>query len=162
MNYREALSQDLHSALKGDDSTHVTPLDRVTAFSSSNRLGTLLWRIKYEQDYSNVKAASFLLAKTLQNTNKNLAIKIATQAIVEWIDANCKTCVGSKQMQMGELIIICQTCKGSGVHRYNDIERTLSIGVDAKKFSNLFKRLHDVIGEQDRLVNRTMSKMMGK
>jgi hypothetical protein len=52
---REAISRTLSSSLDWDDSEHEKAIDKLTAFSFSDRLGTLLWRVKYFNDASSYK-----------------------------------------------------------------------------------------------------------
>jgi hypothetical protein len=147
---REAISNALSSSLDWDDSEHERAVDKLTAFSYSKRLGTLLWRLKYHNDHTSLKPAVFLLAKELPRLNRGIAIKICEQAVHEWLMAFCPVCFGAKEVRSGEHIVICGACGGSGVRKYTNAERARAIGANMEK---QFKQIHDLIGGIDRHVS---------
>jgi hypothetical protein len=130
---REAISKTLSSSLEWDDSDHERAVDKLTAFSYSDRLGTLLWRVKYFNDASAYKPAVFLLAKNLPTLNRGMAIKIAEQALKEWVLSFCTHCLGAKEIRSGDHVITCPCCGGSGVRKYTDRERAAFIGASMSK-----------------------------
>ena len=143
---REAISHALSSSLEWDDSDHERAVDKLTAFSYSKRLGTLLWRLKYCNDKSSFKPAVYLLAKELPNINKGMAIRVCEQAVREWLFAFCPDCLGAREVRSGDHVVICGTCHGSGVRRYTDSERKMAIGANMAK---QIKFIHDLIGGID-------------
>jgi hypothetical protein len=130
---REAISKTLSSSLEWDDSDHERAVDKLTAFSYSDRLGTLLWRVKYHNDAASYKPAVFLLAKNLPNISKGIAIRIAEQALKEWVMSFCASCLGAKEVRSGDHVITCPCCGGSGVRKYTDRERAAAIGANMSK-----------------------------
>jgi hypothetical protein len=130
---REAISKTLTSSLEWDDSEHERAVDKLTAFSYSDRMGTLLWRIKYSNDASSYKPAVYLLAKSLPRLNRGMAIKVAEQALREWLANFCTSCSGSKVARDGEKVIDCPSCMGVGTRRYTDAERAAFIGASMSK-----------------------------
>jgi len=156
---REAFAHTLRSSLTWDDSDHERAIDKLTAFSYADRLSTLLWRLKYGNDASAYKPVIFLLAKTLKPLNRNISIKIAEQAIHEWLFPLCPTCQGTKERMAGELRVVCRACSGVGVNRFSDRERELKIG---GHFPKQIQTLHNLITGSDIKPGREMRKRLGK
>lgn len=130
---REAISKALTSSLEWDDSDHERAIDKLTAFSYSDRLGTLLWRLKYQHDHTAYKPILHLIAKRLPRINRGIALRVAKQALHEWLYNFCPTCCGAKEIRRGELVVICAHCSGSGVRKYRDSERRHAIGAAMNK-----------------------------
>lgn len=130
---REAISKTLSSSLEWDDSEHETAVDKLTAFSYSDRMGTLLWRVKYSNDASSYKPVVYLLAKSLPRLNRGIAIRVAEQSLREWLASFCTSCSGSRVARDGDKVIDCQTCRGVGARRYTDAERAAFIGANMSK-----------------------------
>ncbi|HYD35902.1 MAG TPA: zinc finger-like domain-containing protein [Vitreimonas sp.] len=131
---REAISKTLtSSSLEWDDSEHEGAVDKLTAFSYSDRMGTLLWRVKYSNDASAYKPVVYLLAKSLPRLNRSIAIKTSEQALREWLAEFCTSCSGSKVARDGDKVIDCPVCHGVGTRRYTDSERAAFIGANMSK-----------------------------
>lgn len=146
---REAISKSLSSSLEWDDSEHQRAIDKLTAFSYAEKLGTLLWRVKYFNDASSYRPAVFLLAKALPRLNKGIAIKVSQQVMNEWLYGFCQVCLGAKEVLSGEHVILCNSCGGSGVRKYTDAERAKAIGANCANMGKQIKLLHDIIGGID-------------
>ena len=156
MSYRSSLSRTLHGSLEGSDSDHQSNLDRLTAFSLSTRLGTLLYRLKYDLDSSVHNDAISALRQAA-----GVSLEAASVAISEWLDPNCKRCGGKAQMKVAEKLILCPACQDHpGKHRFSDQSRAsflrVSLGT-AKRMSGAIRRAHETIGSADRHVSGTMS-----
>lgn len=149
---REAIANALDSSLEWDDA-HEKAIDKLTAFAYSDRLGTLLWRVKYFNCQQSYKPALLILAKRLKPINREIAYKVAQQAMNEWLFSFCKTCLGAKEVKAGELVVSCKACCGTGVRRYTDQERQQAIGAHMPK---QIKAIHDIIGETDRKVSKNI------
>lgn len=159
---REALAHALHSSLEWDDSEHERAIDKVTAFSYSDRLGTMLWRFRDSNDRTVHKTIILLLAKQLEKQlpsqfNRGKVIKIAGQALKEWSLTNCRTCYGSGEIMAGELKVVCRVCGGSGVKRYSDRERERVMGGHHPKH---MKYLLDVITWHYSIVSAQMRRRL--
>ena len=156
MSYRSSLSRTLHGSLEGSDSDHQSNLDRLTAFSLATRLGTLLYRLKYDLDSSVHNDAVSALRQAA-----GVSLEAASVAISEWLDPNCKRCGGKAQMKVAEKLILCPACTDHpGKHRFSDQSRAsflrVSLGT-AKRMSGAIRRAHETIGSADRHVSGTMS-----
>jgi hypothetical protein len=143
---REAISKTLSSSLTWDDSEHERAIDKLTAFSFSDRLGTLLWRVKYFNDASSYRPAILILARRLPRLNRGIAIKISEQALREWLHNHCDACLGAREIRQGDHVITCPTCKGGGVRKYTDRERHQAIGVNMSKHID---QVLNIIGGMD-------------
>lgn len=126
---KEAMSHVLHSSLEWDDSEHERAVDKLTAFSYSERFATLLWRFKYANDSSAYKPIIYMLARSLK-LSRSVAVKVAEQALHEWIFSFCPVCLGAKETMAGELRVVCPSCDGSGVARFSDKEREAKLGLN--------------------------------
>lgn len=154
---REAISKTLSSSLVWDDSEHERAIDKLTAFSYSDRLGTLLWRVKYFNDASSYKPAVLILAKRLPRLNRGIAIKVSDQALREWLNNFCGACNGAKEIRSGDHVITCPTCNGGGVRKYTDRERAAAVGANMGKHIDMILNL---IGGVDVQVSvRTRAKL---
>jgi len=156
---REAFSNTLRKSLDWDDVDHEKAVDKLTAFCYADRLSTLLWRLKYGNDASAYKPVVFLLAKTLKPLNKNISIKIAQQALHEWLFPLCTTCQGTKERMAGELRVVCRACNGTGVGRYSDRDRELKVG---GHFPKQIETVLKLITGSDLKPGREMRKRLGR
>jgi hypothetical protein len=143
---REAISKTLSASLDWDDSEHERAIDKLTAFSFSDRLGTLLWRVKYFNDASSYKPAILILAKRLPRLNRGIAIKVSEQALREWLYNHCGTCLGAREVRQGDHVITCPSCQGGGVRKYTDRERHQAIGAN---MSRHIDQVLNIIGGMD-------------
>lgn len=79
---------------------------------------------------------------------------IAQIALDRFLDANCGDCNGVGTIgELGQVIVICQMCKGSG-NRKDDLRQMAShLGMTLKAFndSDLIERIRDVVGLLDRM-----------
>lgn len=157
MSMREVFAHTLRSSLDWDDSQHEKAVDKLTAFCYADRLATLLWRLKYGNDKTAYKPIVMLLAKSLKPMNRNISIKIAEQALYEWLFPFCPACLGAKEVMAGELRVVCRACNGVGVARYSDREREMKVGGN---FSKQIENIHRIITGMDIQPGREMRKRL--
>lgn len=69
-----------------------------------------------------------------QKINREMNKKICEQVIYEACATQCRTCNGAKEVLAGERVITCQTCKGIGVHRYDDKSRAEALGLSVEAY----------------------------
>lgn len=150
---RESVAAALGANLD-DDPWRERPLDRVAAFCFADRLGTLLWRCKYQNDAKAYKPASLLLARELpQGMTLGFRRRLASQALTEWIFPVCRRCFGAKEVVIGNLRATCPACNGLGLHRWGDLERAQAVKIrDVARVGRHFVRLFTVLAEFDRRV----------
>ncbi|MDE3022985.1 MAG: hypothetical protein KGI54_14195 [Pseudomonadota bacterium] len=160
-NMRESVTAALNSSLDSDE-MHERPIDRLGAFSKSKRLGTVLWRLKYDNDPRCYKTAIFLLTKAMRKhgESRELCEKLCQCALDEWLVDKCLHCGGGGQVIFSQRLVNCMECSGTGIRRTSDKDRMKALKMNAEQVQKLGKRLgaiHDLIGEWDRKVNvRTM------
>ena len=115
---------------------HLAPVDHLHAMATTSNLGRALNRLRGE-DNSVAPAVVALVAgklaksgkgRTIRRYSRALADLVAKQALAEWLDPHCRTCHGARELIAGDSRIICQSCAGTGVHRYTQAQRNEAIG----------------------------------
>ena len=149
----------LRSSLNWDDSDHERSVDKLTAFSFSDKLSTMLWRLKYGNDMSAYNPVVILLAKSLKPMNRNISIKVSEQAVYEWLFPFCLTCRGAKEIMVGDLKVTCKACDGVGVQRYTNKVRELNLGGN---FDQHIEKIHSIITSSDIAPSIEMRKRLGR
>lgn len=66
--------------------------------------------------------------------NRDLMARMAEQVVKESAFRFCRTCQGRKEVKLGEKILTCHHCNGSGLYRHSDIERSQAIGVSLETY----------------------------
>jgi hypothetical protein len=140
-NFRAVLAHDLESSL--EDGPGERPVDRLRAFSKAPRLGTLLWRLKYDLDPYVYKQAVLLLANRAR-CKTPITRRLCELAIREWMDQHCRACRGARELIAGDRRLICPTCQGTGLHRHSDRSRAIFMGMEAGTWKKWAKKLADV------------------
>ncbi|MDE3023613.1 MAG: hypothetical protein KGI54_17505 [Pseudomonadota bacterium] len=156
-NLRESVAAALNSSLDSDD-LHERPVDRLGAFSKSERIGTLLWRVKYDNDAKSYKPALLLLTRLFrkQKESRNFIHSICKCVLDEWLMDKCRHCGGNGQVIQAQTLVQCSSCNGTGIHRFKDRERARALKMNLDQVEKLNKRLgqiHDYLGDIDRKVN---------
>ncbi|MDE3023649.1 MAG: hypothetical protein KGI54_17685 [Pseudomonadota bacterium] len=156
-NLRESVAAALNSSLDSDE-MHERPIDRLGAFSKSKRLGTLLWRVKYDNDAKSYKPALLLLTRFFlrRGEGRKFVETICKCALDEWLMDKCKHCGGSGQVLHGQVLITCTSCNGTSIQRFTDRQRAKAMHMKIEQVEKLNKRLgliHDFLGDIDRKVN---------
>ena len=112
-----------------------------SAFRDCLRLLTDAYRTRYKAD------------------SEALAVDLVVQALAEWINQSCRDCGGARELVVGDLKVICNTCGGTGLHRYSDFERSRAMRISyaiVKHSRHKLQWLADQIGTEDRRVNYEM------
>jgi hypothetical protein len=89
MNFRACLGHDLTSSL--ESRPHEAPVDRIAAFSRGERLGTLLWRLKWGHDATCYKRAIHGLSEATGQRSA-LGLRLCAMLVWEWLNPNCSNC----------------------------------------------------------------------
>lgn len=79
---------------------------------------------------------------------------VASVALERFLDPNCGACNGvGKIGEFGQVIVICQTCKGSGKRKDEDRKTAEYLGMSLKSFRafEIHERIKDVIAMMDRM-----------
>jgi len=154
---RESVAAALNSSLDSDD-MHERPVDRLGAFSKSERIGTLLWRVKYDNDARSYKPALLLLTRLFlrRGEGRQFVQGLCKCVLDEWLMDKCRHCGGSGQILANQTLMTCHQCSGTGIHRFTDRQRAKSLHMKIEQVEKLNKRLgliHDFLGDMDRKVN---------
>ncbi len=82
------------------------------------------------------------------------AYLLAQIALDRFLDVHCKACNGvGKIGELGQVIVICQACKGSGKRKDSDLETADLLGMSLKAFRGfeIQERIKDVIAIMDKM-----------
>jgi hypothetical protein len=155
LDYREKLPSDLTSSLDTALDGSERPVDRLTAFSLSDRAGTQIWRYRAGDNEMSPSVIEWL-AKKAKTTKK-----IATVSLWLYLWGHrCWQCHGKKHEFIGAKVVSCPTCKGLGYVRLRD--RQLAALLDepvevARRAWKAIQRCLDTLSNADRRVSVTMS-----
>lgn len=153
-NFREVMG----GAFGSDDlSTKVweSDLDRIAAMGFSNRLGSLLWRLKYGNDPRSYRPALLLLAKSAKS-GFPVGKRLCELAIKEWCMPQCEVCRGAKEIIVEDLRIVCKGCDGIGIRRYSNRERERLAGLPSGSWpgwAKKYRHVWEVMTDAERRVN---------
>lgn len=89
-----------------------------------------------------------------KGVGRHNAGKIAQIALDRFLQANCEACNGVGTIgELGQVIVICQTCKGTGNRKDDLHEMAKYLGVSLKLFRelDLIERVKDVVSMLDRM-----------
>jgi hypothetical protein len=137
-------------------------VDRVAASGKVDPLGLWLWKAKYQLESNAYKHAQAALAEIYAKRYTDappIAAAIVAQALREFLAPSCRDCRGVGEMLVNDLRVVCETCGGSKIHKYNDFERarTMQISYAMTKRSGFkITWLLGVMGQHDRTANAVM------
>jgi len=60
--------------------------------------------------------------------------KICELVIYEAAFTQCKSCNGAREIAVKDHVITCQTCKGVGLHRHTDLERSVALEMSLETY----------------------------
>jgi hypothetical protein len=89
-----------------------------------------------------------------KGVGRHNAGKIAQIALDRFLQANCEACNGVGTIgELGQVIVICQTCKGTGNRKDDLHEMAKYLGMTKKLFNDLdmIERVRDVVSMLDRM-----------
>ena len=92
-------------------------------------------------------------------------LKVATQALEEYLRNYCKTCRGAKELIVGDRRITCDVCLGYGIRRWTDFERARAMQVSLNRAKTLQRHIGWAVGlmlTMDRKVNDQMNDKLGR
>jgi hypothetical protein len=163
-NLREAYAATGYASLEWDDN-HEKAVDRVAAAGKASKLGMDLWRCKYMNSsvaYHAVSKGLLALFKARYPAEATpIAWKCVEEALSEFLGPACASCNGAKEMILDELRIECQTCKGTGIRRYSDRDRSGRMRVSmahVRILSGKLEWLGRELGSLDRAVNSAVAR----
>ena len=107
-------------------------IDRIVAMAmgtSKNEIGSNVIRAM-ASDNSATKKVILLVYRELQKKHKitrTHGYNIISAALIEFLRPTCKVC-GGIPYENANLVIICPSCSGTGLHRYSDADRMAMVG----------------------------------
>lgn len=142
------------------------PIDKLTTLayaSIQNSVGSDAIRFMWGLQPKSYDALLIGLARKLRNnkhfrqTSKEMRYKISAMIVEEETLPSCKVCFGAKELRGENIIKVCPCCGGSGVHRYTDSHRSMTLQIDIqdykKNWSSLVSKAKDIYTAQ---INNTL------
>ena len=137
--------------------------DRIGAFAMAGKLGILLWEWKYANLPKGVESENLLTRRAAKRFKirhvgdqriEYMTLRLACrQVLSEWYLPECPACHGVKEVSGEHKRVVCQTCEGHGLRRFNDYERSSAIGLSQadyrKVWDKRFRDIRDMIVGQD-------------
>ena len=150
-------AERLGVALESDNlewSDHqVRDIDFVTAAGMAKpELGVLLIRAYVSNDPGALKMATWLVTqqsrKYLPKIPEGMRRRLVSAAINEFLVPLCTPCGGTGRILQGQKWMVCPTCSGTAIKRYNNGERARMIGLDTmgdwdKPYAKIIGKIND-------------------
>jgi hypothetical protein len=144
---KEQLVTAVNSSDLGMEADVVHDVDRLAAMATGNTLGGLLFRFAASAQPQWGKRIVLILAMRVMRgfrLSRSIAEKVATCALMEFYKPNCVTCNGAREvMTIEKLKIVCETCGGSGRHRWSNNARRDFIGAYGKRIDDAMAKCHN-------------------
>lgn len=157
--YRATFSKTMNGSLMENETDTESNADRLLAFAiASGPISAALWRLVYAHE----PEAHQELIKALSD-KLNCDLKIAELSISEFMQRQCMTCFGRKEMQIDNKVHICGACNGTGLYRHTDRSRAHYMKVSmaqAKKHAKVLRDLSNILGTVDAELNRGMKRLL--
>lgn len=141
--------------------------DQIAAMAFADRLGCVLWRLKYANDARSYQPALQLVTRRLRQRKaegRALLERIAARALYEYLDENCHMCGGRKMVYAsGRAVHTCHECHGTGRKYHHDHERARDLGVPVERYQKLASRMqraHEVITNADVFAARDIARQL--
>jgi len=160
---RELYAATHHASLQWTED-HERAIDRVAAAGRAPTLGVQIWRARYMleskayQDAINGLTAHYLARYKAERPD--MARRLVEEILSEFMGPSCISCNGARELVEDELRVVCDSCHGTGLRHYTDMERAgrmkLSYG-RVKSLSHKMMWLMDEIGSMDKSVNEIVS-----
>lgn len=157
-NLRKLIATAVLGSDLTDNPIEETALDRVRAFAFADRLGGLLWRVKWMNDHRVYEPARVMLAHRMIRGREPMGIllRIAGCVLHEWLDDLCPACQGR-----GYSVVegtphardACVACDATGIKRHSDASRIASVKLTESsypKWEPRFAAAHALITAADR------------
>jgi hypothetical protein len=109
------------------------------------------------QSYKDAREAlTALFLARYRSESRLIAEKCVEEALSEFMGPACGDCLGAREMIVGDLRVVCESCGGSGLKAYSDFERArrMSMGLGRVRLLNgKIGWVSAELGFLDRLVN---------
>lgn len=134
-----------------------TAIERIGALAFADRLGGLLWKLKWANDRAAYEPALHLLVKRVRKPHeaRSLPLELCRQCLHEWLNNLCRKCAGRGSVadRFG-VRRACYACDGRGFGSPSQHERARAIGVDLggyRRWESRFEAVHQYIRAADLL-----------
>ena len=162
-NMREAYAATHHANLDWKEDRE-RAIDRIAAAGFADPLGIALWRAKYLSESLAYRDANKRLVDLYRDSRSKhetqfVVEKIVDQVLHEYLSSACRACDGAREIIVGELRVMCDTCGGSGVRKYDDMGRArmMSLSLDRiKRLSRSIGWLAAEVSARDIAVNTVL------
>jgi hypothetical protein len=162
VDLREALAATSLASLEWDENREKA-VDRVAASGKASSLGVNLWKARYMLESPAYKMAIKGLIEHYRaryvSEDIGIAQMVVEQVLSEYLASFCSTCNGSRELIINELKVTCDTCRGSGLKRYSDLERAGMMKMSLQRVKSLTRKMQWLMGEissMDRAVNMVL------
>jgi hypothetical protein len=100
---------------------------------SGDKLGALLEGLKWANDHKAYgRAVGMLSERVQQRTRRGVYLPLVHSAIYEWLDENCRRCIGRGVVANGRGVYSeCPKCSGTAQHQHTDFERASRANLQA-------------------------------
>jgi hypothetical protein len=141
-NLKKLITTDLiHGLLRQNNVGEVveTSSDRIGALAFADKLGSLLWRLRWANDAAAFEPAVELLAKRCRGRRatdgRRHLVAVCRLALEEWLDDQCRKCGGRGHTINKGVKHACAKCDATGTRRHSDAERMRQLHMDRKAYS---------------------------
>lgn len=140
------------------------PVDRVAAAGHTRNLE--VWKAAYSADRpAYVKLQRMLRRVFVSKYPRDPLVGcIVDQALHEFLSPSCRACHGH-QVAPGIEAMVCQSCGGSGAHRYSDAQRSTLMQISFAQARRAAAKITWLVGwltGQDKEINRLMNEALGR
>lgn len=146
------------------DENQERAIDRIAASGKAAKLGVYLWKSRYMLEVAAYHRAHDLLLVLYRRRYARDSITVAKamveQAMLEYIYPQCRACLGKGERMVDEVLVMCDVCAGSRVHKYKDAERSRRMQISysiTRASGHKLAWLHDRITDEDRQVNERLN-----
>jgi hypothetical protein len=139
-------------------------VDRVAAAGRCSRLGIDLWKARYMLESKAYQDAfKSLVGAYLQRykaESQGIAEKCVSEALHEFLGPFCISCGGARELVVEELRVTCESCQGSGLRSYTNVDRAHAMQLSLARIKSLNHKLGWLMAELhdlDRAVNSVIA-----
>lgn len=138
----------------------------MAAAGKCSPVGILIWKSKYGLEspaYAQLGAEMLKIYRSRYSDRPEVAKAVVEQGLREFMAGSCTLCKGAREVLHSQLMVTCPDCHGSGIRRFGDSERAVSMQISWGLTKKLGHKIVWVIGyltAQDRAVNSQMSEQL--
>lgn len=166
-NLRKLVASALNSSDLSQSDIIESAIDRIGALAFTDKLGGVLWSLKYGGDARSWPRAVHELELRCKRVaaERTIRRKIVRICLAEWIDPNCRACGGRRFIMAGQTMHTCTVCNGTGLRRHSDLWRMREMGLDRnayRRWEQKFAAVHSKITDADAQAWFDLSAQLGR